>query len=90
MACSGNNYFSMAEHSICIGMREVSWWAWEGQLEDSALEWSVGEEVAYQVRKCRAGSKMYENGKADGACLRELGLRLYKTARWRWIVLTWK
>lgn len=52
-----------------MGRNEVSWWAWKGPFEDSALEWSVGDEVAYQVKKCRAGSKMYENGKADGACL---------------------
>lgn len=41
----------------------------------------MGDEVTYQDRKYGAGSKMYENGKADGVCLGELSLRLDRVVR---------
>lgn len=39
------------------------------------------DEVTYQVRENGAGSKMYENGKTDQACLGELSLRFYRVVR---------
>lgn len=41
----------------------------------------MDDEVTYQGRKYGAGSKMYENGKADGVCLGELSLRLDRVVR---------
>lgn len=67
MPCSGNSYFNMAEHKIYMGMREVPVMSLE-RSASPVLEWSMGDEVAYRVTKCRDGSKMHENRKTDGAC----------------------